>query len=126
MQWYSSRDAVHWFFFALGTDISILSLEGSARPISQGVTIAIAGDAAFPGMFYAWGIGILLTGIALLKQRNLHIVQGAIFTLQGAAFMLMVSASFDVPDGVGFVLWISIMASTVSAGVLTLMANRAA
>ena len=109
----------------LASGLSLGAMDAAETNTSDGVTIGLVGDGVFSPLFVFWGVANLLVGMAMVIQKNLHLIVAWLFVGWGV-FMIAISAiSADIPDAVGNVLWLGLNLTMVAAGVLTLRANQA-
>jgi hypothetical protein len=105
------------------TGLSAGALQASETSVEIAVNIEAVSAAMFSGLFFFWGITNLLLGVAIVMQKNLHVVIGWLFVLIGAFIVITVLVDIDFPDVVGFAIWIGMSLVTAAAGVLTLRAK---
>ena len=122
------------------TGLSAGALEASEKSVELAVIIEAASNAIFSGLWLFWGIGSLLLGGAMLRQKYLGAFKLKVTLFNNAAiawiFVLfgiyvVISSlidpglSEDLGDSIGFGLWILMSLATAAAGVLTLRAKEA-
>ena len=109
----------------LASGLGLGAMDAAETNTSDGVTIGLVGDGVFSPLFVFWGVANLMVGMAMVIQKNLHLIVAWLFVGWGV-FMIAISAiSADIPDAVGNVLWLGLNLTMVAAGVLTLRAKQA-
>lgn len=107
------------------TGLSAGALEAAATSEALAVNIEAVSVATFSGLWFFWGIGSLLLGSAMLMQKNLHVVLAWMFTAFGVFVIITSLIDIDLPDTVGFVVWIAMTVVVAASGVLTLKTRQA-
>jgi len=96
----------------------------AAMWVEHAVTIHLVGQTLWSGLFFFWGIGFIMVGIALIMQKKLHIIVDWIFVVFGALFVILTVTPLDLAQTIGFVVFGIMVLNTIAAGVFQLRANE--
>ena len=96
----------------------------AAMWVEHAVTIHLVGQTLWSGLFFFWGIGFIMVGIALIMQKRLHIVVDWIFVVFGALFVILIVTPLDLAQDIEFVVFGIMVLNTIAAGVFQLRANE--
>ena len=107
------------------TGLSLGAIDAAKDVMAEGAVIELVGSAMFAGLFLFWGIGNIVLGVAIVLQKNLHVVAGGLLGLIGALMVILSILDIDASDStVGMVVWILMTLTTVAVGILTLLRVR--
>ena len=96
----------------------------AAVQISNALTMSLVGNALWAGLFFFWGIGFIVLGTVLVKQKKLNIIVDWIFVVFGALFVILLLMPWTLAQNIGFLIFGVMVLNTIAAGVFQLRENE--
>jgi len=110
----------------IATSFPLGVLDVASRSARDAEGIFEVGNALFSGIGVFWPLAMILLGVAITMQKNLHIYLGWLFVVGGAWLFIDAFTNLgSTNDIVGFANWIGMSLIVVASGVLSLRSDQA-